>query len=427
MDRAPHRELRLLFGIAIAEGEAPLLPADPVLAVRDAAAEAVRVIGELLRAALLPVEEGPPSRLRLAAMKADEVRHELPRPGIRRLRVCNERGLERRLVTLARLALRARGALFLGLRGRFDAGRRPAAGLPGAGDEPVAQQQRGEAVVAVVVADLVEQRDLAGLAVPVVDDDAVAARDNLRRAGRHVEALEALDRVARLADAHRLAHHPVQVHHAVRAQQLVHGAFRRRVHRGEAAQRRLLVGRVMIEVGAGRTAEPAREEGHQLREGALLLHPVVGPEGLEAQLRPAGYGLALRLAGRGPPEHAAEIFETARVHRVALEVEEEVVRVGRGQPVEAEPRRGVEGLADTDTGGRALLLQPRLLREPLQRLRRNPGNMHAVEGSQQGERADACRGQPLHLLLGDIGDAAEVVRPPPSAPRTPPASDNLPQ
>src|SRR4051794_27801772 len=109
MNRAPHGELCLLVGIAIAEGKAPLVPADPVLAVRNAAAEAVRVIGELLRAALLPVEEGPPSRFRLAAVKADEVRHQLPCPGIGRMRVCCKCGLERCLITLARLALRACG------------------------------------------------------------------------------------------------------------------------------------------------------------------------------------------------------------------------------------------------------------------------------------------------------------------------------
>src|SRR3954466_16012815 len=162
-------------------------------------------------------------------------------------------------------------------------------------------------------------------------------------------------------------------------------------------------------MGAGRTAEPAHKEGHYLREGALLLHSVVGPEGLEAQLWPLGYGLALHLVGRCSPEHAAEVFETTWVHRVALEVEKEVASVGRGNPIEAQPWWGVEDFADTSTGSRALLLQPRLLREPLQRLWRNPGNVHVIEGGKHGERADACCGQPLHLLLGNVGNAAEMI------------------
>src|SRR4051794_34840232 len=111
-------------------------------------------------------------------------------------------------------------------------------------------------------------------------------------------------------------------------------------------------------MGAGRMTEPVREEGHYLREGALLLHSVVGPEGPEAQLWSVGYGLALalHLTRRCSPEHSAEVFETTRVHRVALEVEKEVVRVGRGQPIEAQPWWSVEDFADTSTGSRALLL-----------------------------------------------------------------------
>src|SRR3954454_22749106 len=77
--------------------------------------------------------------------------------------------------------------------------------------------------------------------------------------------------------------------------------------------------------------------------------------------------------------------------------------------VEAEPWRDVEGFTDTNTGSRTLLLQPRLLREPLQRLWRYPGNVDAVEGSQHSKRADARRGQPSHLLLADVGDATEMV------------------
>ena len=78
----PSAKLGLLLGIAVTEREASLLLADPVLAVGDAAAEAFVIVLELLRAPLLPVEVGPPSRLRLSAMKADEVGHELPRLGV---------------------------------------------------------------------------------------------------------------------------------------------------------------------------------------------------------------------------------------------------------------------------------------------------------------------------------------------------------
>ena len=90
---------RLAYPPAKTQREKLLARIDALVATsehaRDAAAEAVRVVGELLRAALLPVEEGPPRRLRLAAMKADEVRNQLPCPGIGRMRVCSECGLER--------------------------------------------------------------------------------------------------------------------------------------------------------------------------------------------------------------------------------------------------------------------------------------------------------------------------------------------
>ena len=105
VDGSALAKLRFLLGIAIAEGQAPLLLPDPVLAVRHAAAEAFVIVLELLCTALLPVEEGPPGRLRLAAVKADEIGHELPRLGIGRLRIGDERGLERRLRALPRLPL----------------------------------------------------------------------------------------------------------------------------------------------------------------------------------------------------------------------------------------------------------------------------------------------------------------------------------
>ena len=169
----------------------------------------------------------------------------------------------------------------------------------------------------------------------------------------------------------------------------IHRLFGRGVHRGETAQRRLLVGCVVVEVGAGRAGETTHEEGHQLGEGALLLHAIVGPEGAKAQLRMAGHGLALRVTRRRPPEHAAQVLEATRVHRVALEVEEQVVRIGQRQTIEAEPRRVGQDLVDARTGGCALLLQPRLLDKPRQRLGRDAGDAHAVEAGEHGERRDA--------------------------------------
>ena len=69
----------------------------------------------------------------------------------------------------------------------------------------------------------------------------------------------------------------------------------------------------------------------------LLLHAIMSPEGAEAQIGATWNGLAFFFTGRCLPEHPAQIFEAARVHRVAFEIEEKIARIGQRQLVETKP------------------------------------------------------------------------------------------
>ena len=97
-------------------------------------------------------------------------------------------------------------------------------GLLRPGEEPVAQAQRGDAVVPVVVAQRVEQglrlieaaeRDeVAGVRV-LGDRVGSIGHLALPQLGPHVERLQLLDRVRARPHAHRLAHQRVEVDHDV--------------------------------------------------------------------------------------------------------------------------------------------------------------------------------------------------------------------
>ena len=193
-------------------------------------------------------------------MEANEVGHELPSLGVWRLRICNERGFERCLRALPFFTLVLPVVLWFGLSDRRISRNlrswRPTARFLGAFDEPVSQEKRGEAVVPIVVAQIVQERALAGLTKAVIDNKAIAPGRNRRGASGHVEALKVLDRIARLTDPHALAHHAIEIHHAVCAQNLIHRRLRSRVHGSQATERRLFVGCVMIKMCAGRTGEP---------------------------------------------------------------------------------------------------------------------------------------------------------------------------
>ena len=98
-------QLGLLLGEAVAERQAPLLLADPVITVRHAAADALLIIDQLFDAALLAVKEGPPSGLRLAPVEPDEIRHELPCFAFGPFSAADDAGFKRSLLALGGLPL----------------------------------------------------------------------------------------------------------------------------------------------------------------------------------------------------------------------------------------------------------------------------------------------------------------------------------
>jgi hypothetical protein len=133
------------------------------------------------------------------------------------------------------------------------------------------------------------------------------------------------------------------------------------------------------------------------------------PGGTEPQARMTRDGIVRRIVGGSSPENAAEVFETARMHRVALEIEEQVGGIGRRQSIEAEAGIGGEHLVHGRARRGALPLQLGLLGQSRQCLRRDPADFHGVEACQAGEGRNAALVQAPHLPLGDAGDAAQMV------------------
>ncbi len=150
---AARAQLGLLLRVTEAEGEALLLRPEPILAVALAAGETLLILLEFLKPAFLAVEVGPPCGLLFPPVKPHEVGHELARLGSRQPRFARHPSLELGLLTLAQLSVLAR---LIHVRrssvGPRSAPDRDTGGLREA-EQPVAQKQRREAIVPVVVVD----------------------------------------------------------------------------------------------------------------------------------------------------------------------------------------------------------------------------------------------------------------------------------
>ena len=347
--------------------------------------------GEVVEVGLEAVEEAPPLGLVLAAVPVEQVREQpAGAPLGRRAGGGHVEALGQQLggdlgggdLGRDRLVGRCRLA-------RLGPWQRAVCRLPlgAAGLEPVAQQQRGLAVDAVVRLDVVEDVLLARLDPLLVLHDARPRVDDLAVAGRQVEHLELLDRQRRQADGEALAHHAVEVDEDPAAQQVVE-----LVDPGGVATRQLLeggglVGGVVVDVQVGVLRVARHDEVDERLEQLLLDGRVVGPpapEGAEAALGPGH-------------DDAEEVLEPEVAHvRVALDVEEDVAGAGRWQHLQAAVGRGVEQLV-----GRQLVgpgaggdLEARLAH----RLGQRGGGQAPHRG---GGGVD--RGQ-----LGDGGDAGSV-------------------
>src|SRR5439155_8140824 len=88
-------------------------------------------------------------------------------------------------------------------------------------EQPVAELERRDAVLLVVLGDLVEDALLARLDPLLVGDDRLAALGHSRVALLHVEGLDLLDSVARLRDPDALLDDLVEVDQHTLAQEVV--------------------------------------------------------------------------------------------------------------------------------------------------------------------------------------------------------------
>ena len=126
--------------------------------------------------------------------------------------------------------------------------------------QPLAQVVGGQAVVAVIGLDLLQQRLAIGSFLgfePVLElHDALARVAQIDFALEPVERLQPFDGVALHRGPDALPHHPIQVHEDPPAQELVHLRLAGGVAPGQPLHGRGLVGRVVIDVHA-RVRRPA--------------------------------------------------------------------------------------------------------------------------------------------------------------------------
>ena len=347
-------------------------------------------------------------------------------------------GLSLVVVALLRLALGLPRLVALAPRIQRHAGLD--ALLRGYSQQVVVQPRRRDDVLDVVEFDVGEQcvtfalADRAVVAPGMPHHDTVRAALRVRRALEAEQLLDVLDRVGRRARAQALAHHGVEINEAVPAGHAVGGLRRDDVHRAEAAQRALLVVRVVVEVRAWMVRPvraPPRDEG---LERLTLPRPVIGPERTKRVCRVALHRRET-FAGVVPKrvdahQHAVQVLQPAGLKRIALEVEPRIARVGSGQAREAaqlairDGKRfdGRSRIAVCPSSGFRLLLHKRLVRQPLQRLRagryaalRHPPACpasHPVvrdEGGQCGLRLHVGLRQLTTLRARDASGAAQMV------------------
>ena len=325
-----HLELVLLGGVELVGPDVGAL-VDHRLPHRGEAGDGLGVVAQVVEVAVQhAVEEPPPVGLVLPLVPAQQVGHEPAGAGVVAVGLGGGLGA----AVEQRLDERLGGVVVRRLVGGGRVGRDRLRGADGPGHrlalveellavalQPVAQPPRRLHVVAVVGLDGVEDLLVAGLQPALVLHDAGAGVGDLGRAGRHVERLELLERVRRRADHQALAHHPVEVDEHLAPQQVVELLLPGAVAAHQLAEGGRLVGGVVVHVQAGVATAALHDEVDELLEGLPLLPRGVAPEGLE------------REAAVVEPADAVEVLEALAVagERVALDVVEEVARIGGGQ------------------------------------------------------------------------------------------------
>src|SRR5579862_180540 len=356
-------------------------------------ADALGIIDQLFFRQFLPVEHRPPFGLGLAAMKFEELAHQLTERQLGDGSCEQSRNrVDRPLLALQttrfafRVGLLARGAVVPRNPGRAQR------------EKPTPQQQRRAAIDLVIVRDLLEQVRLAQAPPLLVDDDAGRGGFHLALAAGHVERFEILDRVAWFGDPHGLANDAVEIDEFSLPEQIVDLVFPSAVEHGEAFEGALFVSGVMIDMCVGSFRQTRRDEIDGLLEGLLLTGTIMAPKRRESW--PFG------LFG----DEAEEIFEPAVEERIALHVEEQITR--------ARPRQTSESLAGRDVQKLVTILaicpfrdlKARLAAKTTKGVRLQIGDPCAGrEPSESRHRRHSGSLQLRHLAAGDVGDEAEMV------------------
>ena len=358
-----------------------------VLAGRLEPADRLGVLDELLGRHLAPVEERPPDRLALAVVVVEQLPRE--RAGL-------VAGREQRLAQRHALGLLRLDRLRLDRLGRRERPEGVERLLPPL-EQPVAQEPRGDAVLAVVGGDLVEDPLVAREHPLLEGDDRGAALPDLRLALERQERLQLLQPVARPRDVQAAADDLVEVDEDAAPEQVVELGLARAVLAHQAAQRRDLVGRVVVDVQRRVGGEPLVDEVDEALERVALLVAGGGEDRLEAAVR---------------VEDPPEVLEAALVvpERVALEVEEEVARRGVGEEREARLGAGLEDDVLVFAGLAGAELEPGLAAQRLEAV----GGDAVRDGlgrrlAERREGRDRRRRQARDLAALDPGDAGEVV------------------
>ncbi len=339
----------------------------------------LRVLDQLLGRLLDAVEERPPDRLALALVVVEELRRQLL-PGLEQR--LSERGALDPLGRWRPLLLR------LGERERAEAGERLGTAL----EQPVAQGERGDAVLLVVGGDRVQDRPVACLDVALVLDDRRTAVLDL---GLPLEVEERLDLLEPVPlDRRRQAalDHLVEIDEDAAAEQVVHLGLARSVAAHQAAQRRDLVLRVVVDVQGGVLDEPGVHAIDEALERPPLARVVIGPQRVEA---PADV------------EHAPEVLERALLvpERVAFDVEEQVAGRRVGQQRQAGERMRFEQLVHELLRLAPVELERGLATQLLERVGIDSGRARLGPG-EPGERRDPARLQALDLAPVEARDTA---------------------
>ena len=306
------------------------------------------LVAQFVLAEVAQAEVLPPRGLRLAAMPVQQVRRQPARLlFVRTLRAVVHAVKQTRFQRLhLQLALGER----LDFRGLNKRPRRLLAAFDEAAPQilqPVAEAERRDAIVAVVLLDDAPHLPdgAARVRVGLQLEDAPRLQQTLQRMAvvvRRVEVnfprvavelLQVLDGVALDACEDRLPRRRVQVNEEFGAQHPVHFLLARRVAPHQPLERARLVGREMVDTQIGMRLAPSLDVVYELLENRLL----PGGETPALPVRPERPArVILRLPVRAERRPAEQVLEALRPHeRRALNVEEHVAGRRRRQPREA--------------------------------------------------------------------------------------------